>query len=151
MHMMNWLAALSLSMLVSTTAVAAPPSFSKDVQPFLMKYCVECHGNQKPKKGLNFASYESLMKGSRRKAVVVGKPQSSPLILTMTSRGKKKMPPAKYKNQPTAAEIAVIRAWIQAGAKDDSARGAAPARPKTVAGAREFVRPLRWEQEFNNE
>jgi len=124
MRMTKWLAAVSLIAMATTAVRAAPPSFSKDVQPFLMKYCVECHGDNKPKAGLNFASYDSLMKGARKKPVVAGRPQNSLLILTMESRGKKKMPPTKYKNQPTAKEISVVRAWVQAGAKDDSATGA---------------------------
>ena len=123
MRMTNWLAAVGLVFLAST-AQAAPPSFRKDVQPFLMKYCVECHGDKKPKKGLNFTSYESLMRGAKKKPVIAGKPQNSLLILTMESRGKKKMPPKKYKSQPTPKEIAVVKAWVQAGAKDDSATGA---------------------------
>lgn len=119
MRRVKWIIAIALPVLAATTAGAAPPSFKKDVQPFLVKYCVECHGDKKPKAGLNFTSYGSLMNGGRKKPVIPGKPQNSLLILTMMSQGKKKMPPVKAKSQPTPREIAVVRSWVQAGAKDN--------------------------------
>lgn len=140
MRAMKGLAAAVLAALATTAQAAPPPpSFSKDVQPFLTKYCVECHGNKKAKAKLNFTSYESLMRGAKKKPVVPGKPEDSLLIRTMESRGKKKMPPPKYKSQPTAEEIAVIKAWVQAGAKDDSGAGAASTPPEPGEAAVESL------------
>jgi hypothetical protein len=109
----------------TATRAADPPSFTKDVKPFLMKYCVQCHQGDKPKGGVLLDSYEALSKNTRKKVLVPGKPQMSLLTLTMESRGEKKMPPRKSKVQPTAKEIAVIKAWVTAGAKNDSATDAA--------------------------
>ena len=95
-----------------------PPSFAKDVKPFLEKYCVNCHQGDKPKGGVGVDTYEGLTKNPKKKVVVAGKPTMSLLYLTMTATGGgKKMPPKKEKTQPTAAEIAKIKDWITAGTK----------------------------------
>ena len=53
-------------------------------------------------------------------SVVAGKPDDSWLVLTCEGKGWP-MPPKKWKKQPKAEEVARVRAWIAAGAKDDSA------------------------------
>src|SRR5262249_31664829 len=93
---------------------ADAPSYTKDVKPFLEKYCLECHGGRETKKGIDVSSIASLMKS--RSFVVPGMPERSRLVLTMTGGGKQ-MPPRKYGKTPTKAEIDMIRAWIAAGAK----------------------------------
>jgi Planctomycete cytochrome C len=100
---------------------ADPPSFSKDIKPFLARYCVECHNAQKAKAGVNLESYQAIMKGDKkgRFLIVAGQADNSRLLHTMEGKAKP-MPPRKFKLQPTAGEVARVRAWIQAGAKDDS-------------------------------
>ncbi len=41
------------------TAPAEDPTFSTKIQPFLKKYCVECHTGDKPKGGLTLDAYQS--------------------------------------------------------------------------------------------
>jgi hypothetical protein len=90
-------------------------------------YCTKCHMGDKPKGGITLDTYEGLTKNQKKKVVVTGKPTMSLLALTMEAKGGgKKMPPPKEKAQPTAAEIAKVKAWITAGAKDDSATGMLP-------------------------
>lgn len=106
--------------LVDALAPVAAPSFAKDIQPFLNKYCVECHKGREAKAGVNLESFQGLMKGDKkgRAMVIPGNPDTSRLIHTMDGRAKQ-MPPKKSP-QPTAQEVARVRAWIKAGAKDDS-------------------------------
>ena len=40
-----------------------PPSYAKDVRPFLAKYCSECHAGKEPESGLNLETYKGLMEG----------------------------------------------------------------------------------------
>ena len=102
------------------TASAADPSYTKDVKPFLAKYCTECHSGKEAKSGYNFDAFAGLTKaGKKGAAVVPEKPEKSLLILTMTG-GAKAMPPKKSPNKPTKEEIDLIRDWIKKGAKDDS-------------------------------
>ncbi len=105
---------------------AATPSFTKDIQPFLARYCVECHNADDADSGLVVESYASLLKGGERGASLVPeKPDESRLVLQLEGKAKPSMPP-KAAAQPKPQEIARVRAWVAAGAKDD-ADAAAPA------------------------
>jgi hypothetical protein len=115
------LPALILALLAARPALAADePSYTKDVKPFLENYCTSCHNASRPKSGYNLDEYAALLKGGRKgPAVVAGKPDKSMLLKTLEG-GAKKMPPRKYSEQPTAKEIARVKAWIAAGARDDT-------------------------------
>jgi len=119
------LAALYLGAAAPARAADKAPSFSKDIKPFLAKYCVECHGANKPKAGLNVSTYADLVKGGKKKAIVAGQPDDSLLVKTLEGK-EKRMPPKKYEKQPTPKEIDMVKAWIAAGAKDDSVGAALP-------------------------
>ncbi len=96
------------------------PSYTKDVKPFLATYCTECHGTGKPKAGVNLTSYDNLLKQSRKGFIVVASEPDKSMLFRTLNGDAKKMPPAKYSKQPTADEIATIKAWISGGAKDDT-------------------------------
>jgi len=95
---------------------AAPPDFQKDIQPLMTRYCVECHGANKPKSGVRLDSYDAIIAKSRKQSVVPGDPDKSRLVMTMTGAAKL-MPPKKFTPRPTAEEIDLIKDWIKAGAK----------------------------------
>jgi WD40 repeat protein len=98
----------------------AAPSYARQVKPFLAKYCSECHSGDRPKAGLNLDTYKSIMAGSRNgHAVVPGKPDDSQLVLALEAQAGSPMPPKRAK-QPKRTERAILRAWVAAGAKDDS-------------------------------
>ncbi|MEI7686536.1 MAG: c-type cytochrome domain-containing protein [Planctomycetota bacterium] len=101
---------------------AQTPSYGKDVRPFLDKYCVDCHSGGKAKAGVHLDTYESLIKGGKRKLVTPGDPDKSAVVTSTEGISGHKMPPKKSKTQPTAQEISTLRAWVKAGAKDDSAK-----------------------------
>ena len=127
-----FLSALAAVLLAGRANAADKPSYTRDVKPFLKTYCLDCHGGRTTKKGISVESFETIMKV--RSFVVPGNPERSRLYLTMTGGGKL-MPPRKYGMSPTKDEIAMIKAWIAAGAKDD--RDAAPAEKKGAQESRE--------------
>jgi len=103
----------------ASTPVAAAPTYAQDVVPFFTRYCIECHTAQEPEGGLILETYESLLEGGKRgKAIVPGKPDEGPLVRMIEGTLKPVMPPKKNR-QPSAAEVAKIRAWVLAGAKKD--------------------------------
>jgi len=118
--------AVSVVILIGTTARAddKDPSYTKDIKPFLTKYCVECHGDGKPKAGVRVNSYDALIKAGRKTLVVPKKPDESFLVMTMVGKAKR-MPPRKFTDQPTEKEINLVKAWVEAGAKDDSRKAEA--------------------------
>jgi WD40 repeat protein len=72
-----------------------------------------------PEGDLNLETFASLMEGGKRgPAVVPSKPDEGRLVRMIEGKLKPVMPPKKSR-QPTSAEIAKVRAWVLAGAKDD--------------------------------
>ena len=96
------------------------PSYSKDIKPFLAAYCMNCHNDNRPRSGVSVETFADLTKTGRRGTLVVPeKPDDSRLLGVLTGHGKA-MPPRRSQ-QPKAEDIAKVRDWIAAGAKDDTA------------------------------
>jgi mono/diheme cytochrome c family protein len=102
-------------------AAAEAPGFNTHVRPILKAYCTECHGEgEKPKGGLDLRLRRFLATGGDNgPAFVEGKPNKSLLLERVISGD---MPPGKKKL--SAAEIAVLKEWIAAGAKVETAEPA---------------------------
>ncbi|MBT6498026.1 MAG: hypothetical protein HOL01_26225 [Planctomycetaceae bacterium] len=102
---------------VTIAADAPAVDFRKQVAPIFTKYCTGCHSADDANGELNLASHTALMRGGENGAVIVpGKPEKSRLILSLEKKIEPFMPPEDEK-APTAAEIAILKAWIKAGAK----------------------------------
>src|SRR5262245_6252876 len=122
---MNRRSLILLPALFLATALPAPaeeaPSYARQVRPFFARYCVECHPVQDPDGGLSLDSYKGLRAGGDNGAVLVpGKPNESRIVLMVEGKVAPKMPPKRAKQHPKPEEFAVLRAWIAAGAKDDT-------------------------------
>lgn len=106
-------------------------SFVNEVQPFLTTYCVECHNQGLARDGYKVISYETLTDpGKKGPLVVPGNADESRLSQTIRGRGEY-MPPARHP-QPSKEEIAMIVAWVEAGAPNDNVEDAkAKRRTKT--------------------
>ncbi len=103
---------------------APAPDFNTHVVPVFQKYCVGCHNGDDREGKLVLESYETLLAGGGRgPAIVPGRSDSSRIVLVLEGRAKPAMPP-EGSEAPTAEEIALLKAWIDAGAK--SPTGAAP-------------------------
>src|SRR5215831_19208958 len=96
---------LTLMVIPGLLAAQQPPSYAKQIKPFLARYCLECHSGDDPQGGLNMESFKSLMEGGGRGAAIVpGNPDKSPLVLQVECKSKPFMPPKKAK-QPKKEEI----------------------------------------------
>jgi WD40 repeat protein len=114
------IAAISLNS--QSVAAQEKPSYAKHVRPFLAKYCLECHNAKNAKLGLNLETFKAIVEGSEGGPVLTpGKPDMSRIVHLVEGTDKPPMPPKDAKFHPKKAEIGVLRAWIAAGAKDDSA------------------------------
>jgi hypothetical protein len=101
-------------MLLAAEPVAAP-TFTRDVQPMVERWCVRCHGAREQHGGLRLDGYSALMRGGDSgPAVVPGDPAVSLIVAKVERRDRPPMPPRR--TLPRAA-IARLRAWIAAGAK----------------------------------
>ncbi len=110
-----------IAALIPNAIGAEPPSYTKQINPFFSRYCVECHTHEEAQGGLNLETYKSLLQGSENGAVLTpGKADASRIVRLVEHKDKPFMPPKKAK-QPGPEEIALLRAWIDAGAKEDAA------------------------------
>lgn len=104
---------------------AAGPDYARDVAPLFRKYCLGCHNAQEAQGGLVLESHAQALHGGEHGAIVVaGNADKSRLILVLEKRIEPSMPPEGNKG-PSTAEIAVLKAWIGAGAHAPKA-GSAP-------------------------
>lgn len=111
---------LACGIALAGPASADEPSFTRDVQPLLRKYCGGCHNEADKEGDFSVASHASLMKGTPDAAVIeAGKVSSSRLLKLLRGSDEPRMPPEE-EAQPTAAEIAKLESWIAAGAKNDA-------------------------------
>jgi hypothetical protein len=94
-----------------------PVSFNRDIRPILSFRCFTCHGvdSNSRQADLRLDVRESAV-GS---AIIPGKADESPLIKRAASTDPDElMPPPSSKKPPlSAAELAVVRRWINEGAK----------------------------------
>ena len=107
---------LMLLLLSPAFASAAPVQFAKDVRPILESRCVSCHGPDKQRGGLRLDRKADAQKGGDSGlAIQPGKSKDSLMLHRTTSAiGTERMPP---KGDPlTAAQIASLKEWIDAGA-----------------------------------
>jgi mono/diheme cytochrome c family protein len=112
-------------LLLSSFVVALPAAEAPDyaaVDALFAKHCLDCHAGPDADKGLALDSFEGLMKGGENDVPFVpGNSSDSLLVKFLEGRSGKTgknqfMPPGKAEKLKPA-EIAVIRAWIDAGAK----------------------------------
>ncbi len=108
-----------------------PITFGTHIAPVLDARCASCHGTDARKGGLRLDSFDAIERGGTSGAVLVaGEPEQSPLLARMRLplEHDEHMPPAT-KPQPRQREIALIEAWIRAGAPAEGAFESEPLAP----------------------
>jgi hypothetical protein len=117
--------------------------FNREVRPILAHRCAECHGQEKAKGQLRLDSREASLKGGRGgPAFVVGKSADSELIRRvagLVADQEHVMPPKGARL--TAEEIGILRAWIDQGAKWNTASLIDRGPPPSVAPRQPAVPP----------
>jgi len=116
---------------------AAKPTYSQ-VRAIFAQHCFSCHDSKEQEGGLILETHQSLLKGGDDGTVIVpGKASESLLVQQIEHAKKPFMPPPKKGDKLSPQEIAVIRAWIDAGAPAPAAGEVAmpatrPAVPKIL-------------------
>jgi WD40 repeat protein len=105
----------------SSTAPARKISFYHDIRPMLQANCEGCHQPAKSKGGYVMTDFKKLLAGgdSDHAAIVPGHTAQSPILKMITPQdGEVRMP----KGKPPLADddVALIKSWIEQGAKDDT-------------------------------
>lgn len=102
-------------------AHSAEPEFYRDVYPFLKSNCISCHNKTTTKAGLNMETPELMIQGGDSgPALVPGKSDESLVVEASIHSEDFEMPPPNNKSGAvnlTPAEIALLKTWIDQGAK----------------------------------
>src|SRR3954471_2089882 len=97
-------------------ADAKNPTYDDDVMPIVKQSCMNCHGNEKQKGGLNLATYASMLQGGSSGVVVTpGNPGKSRIYTLAAHLDEPKMPPQG--NKIADAQLATLKLWVEQGAK----------------------------------
>ena len=108
---------LILAMAVADAHGAEAPDFNSQVLPVFRKYCNGCHNAREAEGGLILEDFARAIKGGESGAAIsAGKSADSKLWKLVTSTADDKMPP-KDQPAPKPEELALIKAWIDGGAK----------------------------------
>ena len=89
---------------VLSAADTAPPRFERDIAPLIDRYCLRCHGADKPKGGVDLSRHRD--DATIRKHLALWERVGENLRSG-------DMPPAGAR-KPTAAEMAVLERWLDA-------------------------------------
>lgn len=113
--------AILLALVGGISVQAADLDFYKDVYPFLKTNCISCHNKTTTKAELNMETPELMIKGGEAgPAIKPGKSAESLVVLASLHQEDMEMPPANNKSGAvnlTPAEIAILKQWIDQGAK----------------------------------
>ena len=108
-----------------TSSPAGRIDFERQVQPIIAKRCLECHSQDKRKGGLSLATYGDALDGGRNgPAIRPGNSSRSLLIHRVTGAVEPQMP--KDEDPLTAAELSLVRRWIDQGARATASSAPAP-------------------------
>lgn len=96
-------------------------TYATDIKPLLDRSCIKCHGEEKQKAKLRLDSLEHVLKGSRDEPILVkGKSAKSKVVFAVAKATEDEdywMPPEDKAQPFSKEEIALLRAWIDQGAK----------------------------------
>ena len=112
--------------------------FNRDVLPILSDHCFKCHGpdERQRKTKQRFDIRAGVERAVSKGFLVPGKPQESELIERLTTDDQDEvMPPPSQKSRPSPGDVAILRRWIEQGAKwQDHWAFVAPTRPELPSG-----------------
>jgi WD40 repeat protein len=94
-----------------------PVSYEKDVEPIFLNKCAFCHSGNIKEGKLDLGSYESLLKGGKRGNPLVAGKSAESLLCKVSGKTQKPFMPPKSEEPLTPEELALIKMWVDQGAK----------------------------------
>jgi WD40 repeat protein len=119
-----------------------PVAYEKDVEPILANKCFVCHTGKELNGKLDMSTYEKLIKGGKHGPPIVAGKASESLLYKLCSRQMKPIMPPKDETPMTPPELALVKLWIDQGAKPPTGMGLT--RPKVILSLPPaLVKPIR--------
>jgi len=135
-----------LSLFLILTALWSPSfavDFAKEIHPILKQNCLACHNATKAKADLILENREAMLKGGETgPAIVPGDAEASLLFTTASHTEDPNMPPKRNKSKArrlTPDELALLKKWINEGAKGGAVFTEAPKNWKPLVGKKQPI------------
>lgn len=109
----------------SPVLAASVPSYSAEIAPIFQKNCLSCHNSVQHKSGLIMESYSALLKGGKHGQSFLPHNAKGSLMVQMLEGDVDPQMPADADPLP-AAQISLIKAWIDAGGEGPAETEVAP-------------------------
>jgi WD40 repeat protein len=94
-----------------------PVLYEKEIDPIFVNKCISCHSGNVKEAKFDLSSYDAMMRGGKRgPAVIPGKSAESHLAKLCQKAVRPFMPP-RSEEPLSPAELALIKLWIDQGAK----------------------------------
>ena len=94
-----------------------PVLYDKEIEPILVNKCAFCHADNIKEGKLDMGSYETLMKGGKRGVPILPGKSGESLLVKLCGKTMKPTMPPKSEEPLTPEELALIKLWIDQGAK----------------------------------
>ncbi|HEX4130228.1 MAG TPA: PSD1 and planctomycete cytochrome C domain-containing protein [Pirellulales bacterium] len=111
--------AAAIALLPASLLASETIDYMRQVRPIFQQHCVRCHGADEQNGDLRLDTAASMLQGGNSgSAIVAGRSGESLLIDAVTTgENSSTMPPEGEGDRLTAAELKIIRQWIDQGAK----------------------------------
>ncbi len=115
--------------------------YEKEIEPIFANKCQYCHSGNVIESKFDMSTYEKLLKGGKRGAVIEAGNAANSLLYKMASRKLTPIMPPIKEEPLTPQELALIKLWIDQGAKPPTSK---IDKPKIVVGVPPaIVKPVR--------
>src|SRR5271156_3367305 len=94
-----------------------PVLFEKEIEPILVNKCAFCHSGNVKEGKLDLSSYETMMRGGKRGPAVFPGKSAESMLVKLSSKDIRPFMPPKSEDPLTPNELALIKLWIDQGAK----------------------------------
>lgn len=92
-------------------------AYEKEIEPIFVNKCSFCHSGNIKEGKLDLSTYENLMKGGKRGASIVPGKSAASLLVKLSGKTDRPSMPPKSEEPLTPEELALIKLWIDQGAK----------------------------------
>ena len=116
-------------------------AYEKEIEPIFANKCMFCHSGNVIESKFEMSSYDKLLKGGKRGAVITAGNSAESLLYMMASRKKTPVMPPIKEEPLTPQELALIKLWIDQGAKPPTGKVDKPKIVITAPPA--IVKPVR--------
>jgi WD40 repeat protein len=99
----------------------APVDFDRDVRPIFARHCFVCHSGSVTEGMLDLSKHAAMLEGGGRGPAIVPGKSAGSLLIQLAGKTKRPYMPPKKEPPISPEELAILKLWIDQGARPGSA------------------------------